>query len=217
MSTTESNRPTTDRPTATFPARRPILHAAGTPQPERSPFADWRGQAPTEELPTIAARPTAARPRVSTSAKPTGSRKRVRATYSGTKVPRLSRHLRAALAGLLIAAALLSVLQAYAASGITSARRTALEQAARTTQATEQAAPAPDAQPDVRSGIQADWVTQDSGAPYSATNPSASPLALPRCTTAPDAPMPCLAHISANSDRVVILEEDGSLTALVRR
>lgn len=61
------------------------------------------------------------------------------------------------------------------------------------------------------------WVTSDTRAPYDRTDPSASPLDLPRCTTAPDTPLPCLATISPDSRRAVVLEEDASLTALVRR
>lgn len=201
--------PSTDRPTATYPTRRSILAAAGASQPERSPLSDWRGQCPTEELPAIAARPAVGRPRVSTPAKPTGSR-------VARRRPTLRRHLRAALAGILIAAALLIPMQLYAAAGISSARQAALA-SARTTQATEQAAPAPAAQPDVRTDIQADWVTEDTGAAYDRTDPSASPRSLPRCTTSPDTPLPCLATISPDSKRAVVLEEDASLTALVRR
>ena len=129
---------------------------------------------------------------------------------------RVRRHLRAALAAIALAAALLSVLQAYAASGITQARQAAL--AARTEGAAPAAAPAA-ATSSTMSGqttSPSDWVTQDTGAPYVRTNPHASPLTdLPRCTTAPTTPMPCLAHVSANFDRVVVLEEDGSLTGLV--
>jgi hypothetical protein len=65
--------------------------------------------------------------------------------------------------------------------------------------------------------VQPDWVTEDTGAPYSKDDPTASPLALPRCTTAPSTPLPCLSHISNDSHHVVVLEEDASLTALVRR
>lgn len=176
------------------PAARPDRAAPGRPAAyPATAFAGWRDQTPTEELPAF--------PRVSTSAKPTGSR--------------VARHLRAALAGVLIAVALLTGLQLYAAAGISSARQAAL--AARTTQATEQAAPAPAAQPDVRSDIQPDWVTEDTGAAYDRTDPASSPLDLPRCTTSPDTLLPCLATISPDSRRAVVLEEDASLTALVRR
>lgn len=61
-----------------------------------------------------------------------------------------------------------------------------------------------------------DWVTSDTHAPYDRTDPAASPLDLPRCTTAPDTPLPCLAHISNDSHHVTVLEEDASLTGLVR-
>ena len=201
----------TDRPTATYPTGRP------------GPFAGWRGQAQTELLPTLAARP-----RVSTHHKPTGSREGHRTAPAGTKGlrrrpvlrPRLARHLRAALAGLLIAAALLTGLSGYAAAGISSARQAALAASQRDAQATkqaEQAAPVPASQPDVRSDIQPDWVTEDTGAAYDRTDPHSSPLDLPRCTTSPDTPLPCLATISPDSRRAVVLEEDASLTAIVRR
>ena len=71
--------------------------------------------------------------------------------------------------------------------------------------------------PDARSGTQPDWVTSDTRAPYDRTDPSASPLSLPRCTTSPTTPMPCLAHVSADRAHAVVLEEDASLTALARR
>ena len=61
------------------------------------------------------------------------------------------------------------------------------------------------------------WVTSDTRAPYSKDAPQASPLDLPRCTAAPDTPMPCLAHASADASRAVVLEEDGSMTGLERR
>jgi hypothetical protein len=61
------------------------------------------------------------------------------------------------------------------------------------------------------------WVTSDTRAPYDRTDPTASPLDLPRCTTAPDTPVPCLAHASADGRHAVVLEEDGSMTGLTRR
>ena len=92
------------------------------------------------------------------------------------------------------------------------------------TPAPEQApaqAPMPDrastAQSDARSGIQSEWVTSDTGAPYDRTDPAASPLDLPRCTTAPSTPLPCLATVSPDSRRAVVLEEDASLTGLNRQ
>ena len=68
-----------------------------------------------------------------------------------------------------------------------------------------------------------DWVTRDTHAAYDRTDPSASPLDLPRCTvrsgTSPDPSdaLPCLASLSADGSRAVVLEEDASLTGLVRR
>lgn len=61
------------------------------------------------------------------------------------------------------------------------------------------------------------WTVHGTDSPYDRTDPSASPLDLPRCTTAPDTPMPCLAHISNDSHHVTVLEEDASLTGLDRR
>ena len=62
-----------------------------------------------------------------------------------------------------------------------------------------------------------EWTVHGTDSPYDRTDPSASPLDLPRCTTAPSTPLPCLATVSPDSRRVVVLEEDASLTALVRR
>ena len=218
-------------PAAPVPVRRSILHAASAQVPaasahrERSPFADWRDATPTEELPAV----QPARPRVSTPAKPTRGREARRASRTaptGTKGlrrqhPHLARHLRAALAGLLIAAALLTGLQLYAAAGISSARQAAL---AERDAATASAAPlsgqstyTPASHMSGQSDPKPDWVTEHTGAAYDRTNPAASPLDLPRCTTSPDTPLPCLATISPSQTRAVVLEEDASLTPLVRR
>lgn len=61
------------------------------------------------------------------------------------------------------------------------------------------------------------WTVHGTGAPYSKDDPSASPLDLPACTTSPDTPMPCLASLSPDGSRAVVLEEDSSLTGLMRR
>ena len=219
----------------TVPTRRSILRAAAglspsapspAPQPGRGPFADWRDAAPTEELPAVpsaADRPASGarrsrRPRVSTLPKPTGGREALRTAPTGTKVrprhPHLARHLRAALAGLLIAVALLTGLQLYAAAGISSARQAALAErdaqaAQHDEQATEQSAPSEQAgQADAPA---AQWLIEGTA------TAAPSPLDLPRCTTSPDTPLPCLATISPSQTRAVVLEEDASLTALVRR
>lgn len=237
---------------APIPTRRSILHAtsaaSAASQPERSPFADWRDAAPTELLPAVSPdtglptpprRELAAstsstgrhsrRPRVSTLAKPTGSRKQLADASTGTKGLRRrtpARHLRAALAGILIAAAILTGLQLFAAQGISSAKQAALEQA-RSGQTSTSAVPMSGQSTHSGQGAhspmsgqspaQPEWVTEHTGAAYDRTNPAASPLDLPRCTASPDTPLPCLATISPSQTRAVVLEEDASLTALVLR
>lgn len=205
----------------TVPTRRPILRTART---GRGPFDGWLDQTPTEEMP--------ATPRVSTLPEPTRGRAARRTAHTGTKGlrrrSRLRRHLRAALAALALAAALLIPMQLFAAQGISSARQAALAQ--RDEQAeqapasavpmsgqsthSEQGAPSPMSG---QSPAQPEWVTEHTGAAYDRTNPAASPLDLPRCTTSPDTPLPCLATISPSQTRAVVLEEDASLTAIVRR
>lgn len=214
-------------PAAPVPVRRSILRAATQPapapaaRPECGPFADWRDATPTELLPAVPSAAVPARPRVSTHRKPTGSREGHRTAPTGTKgLRRLARHLRAALAGLLIAAALLTGLQLYAAAGISSARQAALEQArthASAAPLSGQSTYTPTSPMPGQSDPKPDWVTEHTGAAYDRTNPAASPLDLPRCTTSPDTPLPCLATISPSQTRAVVLEEDASLTALVRR
>lgn len=242
-----------------------------------APFEGWRDRTPTEPLPVVgpaasappfvltnapaaatAASAASAFPRVSTLPEPTDGREGRRSTprrlSPRTKVlrrhPRLHTHLRRALAGILIAVALLTGMQLYAAQGISAARQAAL--AARSAQtpssphtpsnapstapssstppaltrvtspssSTQPSRPSQAAQP---SPAAPTWVTQDTGAAYDRTDPAASPLDLPRCTvhsgtssTGADA-LPCLASLSRDGSRAVVLEEDASLTALVRR
>ena len=233
MSTTHRPAPTassTDRPTATFPTGQWLADQASIAWAHRERLADlWEDATPTELLPVVgpaepepaaglsAASATArtAFPRVSTLPEPTGGRVGVRTPSTGTKVLRRQRpHLRRALAGILIAVALLTGMQLYAAQGISSARQAAL--AARSEQASTAAATQPGQAPSEQPA-QPDWVTEDTGAAYDRTDPHASPLDLPACTTSPDTPLPCLATISPDSRRAVVLEEDASLTALVRR
>lgn len=61
------------------------------------------------------------------------------------------------------------------------------------------------------------WTVHGTDSPYDRTDPLASPLDLPRCTTSPTTPMPCLAHISNDYHHVTVLEEDASLTGLDRQ
>ena len=212
-----SNDKTEVLPAATaataVPTRRSILRAASaqTGRPA-APAGEGGGRpAQTEELPAIGG---------SAHAHPACGASRSQ-SHDRAVARRPRRHLRAALAGLALAAILLGALQAYAAAGISSARQAALaasqRDAAQAAEQAEQAAPAPVVQPDVRSDIRPDWVTEGAGAAYDRTDPHSSPLDLPRCTTSPDTPLPCLATISPDSKRAVVLEEDTSLTALVRR
>lgn len=215
---------------APVPVRRSILHAARAASAP-TPLAGWRDATPTEELPagsSDAGHPAigtrrSRRPRVSTSPKPTGSRGAAQApSRSSLARTKVLRHLRAAMAGLLIAAALLTGLQLLALDGISSARQAALEQArtpaASTAPLSGQSTSTPASPMSGQSDPKPDWVTERTGAAYDRTNPAASPLDLPRCTTSPDTPLPCLATISPSQTRAVVLEEeDASLTALVRR
>lgn len=89
----------------TVPVRRSILRPS-----ERSPFASWRDATPTEELPA-----TEARSSVSPPSRPTDGR--------------VARHLRAALAGTLLAIVAISGLSSYAAAGIADARQAAADRA----------------------------------------------------------------------------------------
>lgn len=187
----------TDRPTATYPTADRLArleHEEAAHAAHRERLADlWADQTPTEELPVVPDRPAAGQGR---QARPSCAR----------------RHLRAALAGALAAAALLTGLSLYAADGIGSARRAALEQAR--SQAAHPASQAPtSASPSSRSV----WTVHGTDSPYDRTDPAASPLDLPRCTTSPTTPVPCLAHISNDSHHVTVLEEDASLTGLDRR
>lgn len=185
MSTTATRRPSDDCPTAvipTVPVRRSILHPARpASRGEGAPFEGWRGRTPTEELPAV----------------PLGAAR----SPAAPRRTRVRRHLRHALVGTLLAAALLTGLQLYAAAGISDARQAALEQAA-----LSPALPAVQSP----SAPQTDWLIEGT------TTAAPSPLDLPRCTASPDTPLPCLATLSPSQDRAVVLEEDASLTAVVR-
>lgn len=86
------------------PVRRSILHPTRpASQDEGATFADWRGQAVTEELPAV--------PPASTRRASPGTRAR--------------RHLRCALVGTLLAVVAVTGLSSYAAAGAGGARPTA--------------------------------------------------------------------------------------------
>lgn len=112
MSTTDIDRPSDDCQTAVIPAvpvRRSILYPARPASRDGgAPFAGWRGQAVTEELPAVTAR---------AAALPRPARGVVR------------RHLRRALVSTLLAVVAVTGLSAYAAQGVAGARSTALCQA----------------------------------------------------------------------------------------
>ena len=236
-----TNRPAqrpAQRPAATFP---PADHLARLEHVEAAhrerlagPFDGWRDATPTELLPVVGSTATPSRrertastaagtafPRVSTLPEPTAGLEARRTAPTRTKgLRRLSRHLRAALAGIALAAVVLTGLQLYAAAGITSARQAALSERDATPTSASTMSGHISAPPSVMSGqmdAQPDWVTENTGAAYDRTNPAASPLDLPRCTTSPSTPLPCLATISPSQGRAVVLEEDASLTAVVRR
>lgn len=153
----------------------------------------WADATPTEELPAVGRQGPADRP-APRQARPSRAR----------------RHLRAALAGALAATALLTGLSLYAADGIGSARQAALEQA-------RAQAAHPASQQTPSTPAPAEWTVHGTNAPHDRTDPLASPLPLPRRTTSPSTPLPCLATVSADSRHVTVLEEDASLTGLDRR
>lgn len=183
----------TDRPTATYPTADHLARLEREEAAHRERLADlWADRTPTEELPAVGRQAPPDRP------------------AARQDRPSRARHLRAALAGVLAASALLTGLSLYAADGISSARQAATEQAR-----SQAARPAPQQPPSTPAPVE--WTVHGTDAPYDRTDPSASPLDLPRCTVAPDTPMPCLAHISNDSHHATVLEEDASLTGLDRR
>ena len=113
MSTTETRRPSDDYPTAVSPAvpvRRSVLHPARpAPRDGGAPFADWRGQALTEELAAV----------------PAPSRLSHRARRSACRHGVARRHLRCALVGTLLAVVAVTGLPSCAAQGVTDAGSTA--------------------------------------------------------------------------------------------
>ena len=115
--------------------------------------------------------------------------------------------------GAALVVALLTSSQLLALDGIYSARQAALRESRHAASASAPQQVPASASPSSK----AVWTVHGTDAPYDRTDPTASPLDLPRCTTSPDTPMPCLAHISADSHHATVLEEDASLTGLDRR
>ena len=95
------------------PVRRSILHAGRPARPasrdEGAPFADWRGQAVTEELAAV----------------PTPRRRSRPAGRSACRRSAVRRHLRPAPTGTLPAVVAIPGLPSYAAQGVGDARPTA--------------------------------------------------------------------------------------------
>ena len=93
------------------PVRRSILRPTRPASlDEGATFADWRGQAVTEELGAV----------------PAPSRRSRRARRPACRHSAVRRHLRAALTGTLLAVVAVTGLSAYAAAGVAGARSTAL-------------------------------------------------------------------------------------------
>ena len=210
-----------DRPTGTYPTGRPAhpSHIA--------PFAGWRDRTPTEELPLAAPSQQAEQPpSVQDMGRPGLLSRPSMRWHPSLMQLAIGAALVAALLGACNVAAINAHRQAraYCHALVVSDWNQAQRECRGTGSGTPVPEQVPDASPamsgqtpDARSGIQSDWVTHDSGAPYSKDDPSASPISLPRCTTSPTTPTPCLAHISADSKHAVVLEEDASLTGLDRQ
>ena len=228
MSNRPANRhpaPSTDRPTATYPTADHLARLGA----HRQRLADlWADATPTEELP-IVDRPAPAR-FVRTNGPQAGPEQPSHFVRTNSpaqpeqaeplcqdmgrpgilrRLPAWHPSLMQLAIGAALVAALLGACNVAAIQGYPQA-------------ASHTSSPAPSA----ASGARAhdtpppphpSWVTRDTGAAYDRTDLDASPLTLPRCTAAPDTPLPCLAHVSADSRHVVVLEEDASLTSLVRR
>ena len=198
MSTTDRQ---IDRPTATYPT---------------NPFAGWRDRTPTGQVPPISAsRP--GQPSPSQHEAEPGGPSQHEVHYPAIQDmgrpgllsrPSMAWHpsLMQLAIGAALVVAMLASLQLLALDGIYSARQAAIGQARGATAGPSQPAPSPASKPG--------WTVHGTGAPYDRTDPSASPLDLPACTTAPDTPMPCLASLSSDGSRAVVLEEDASLTGL---
>ena len=215
---TDQPASSTERPTATYPA---------------NPFAGWRDRTPTGQVPPVAA-PQPEEPSA-------GQETHVQDMWRPGILNRPSMARHPSLMQLSIGAALvLALLGACNVAAIQAHREARAychalavsdwDRAQRECSGTGSGTPVPEqvptapAQPEQPSApaqqtpaAKPAWTVHGTDAPYDRTDPAASPLDLPRCTTAPDTPMPCLAHISNDSHHVTVLEEDASLTGLDRR
>lgn len=208
------DRPSTDRPTATYPT---------------NPFAGWRDRTPTGQVPPVAPSPSAEETPIQDMGRPGILRRPSMAWHPSLvqlfvgaviAIIAFTGIARSATRGMADASARCHQLMATdwsAAERECGARYLGTEpaQAARAQAAQAVPTPAPAAPADAAQ--QPVWTVHGTDAPYDRTDPLASPLDLPRCTTSPDTPMPCLAWKSADSTHVTVLEEDASPTGLVRR
>lgn len=220
--------PSTDRPTATFPTGRP------------NPFAGWRDRTPTGQVPPVAAVPSADETPLQDMWRPGPLSRPSMAWHPSLMQLAIGAALVLALLGACNVAAIQAhrTARAYCHALVVSDRSRAERECRGTGEGTPQPeqvpgapsqppadtpsqpeqAPAPAQQsPAQQSPASPVWTVHGTDSPYDRTDPTASPLDLPRCTTAPDTPMPCLAHISNDSHHVTVLEEDASLTGLDRR
>ncbi len=228
--------PSTDRPTATYPTGRPGPFAGWR---DRTPT----GQVPVVAAPIPSGQPAPSR--VSTRPEPTDGRETPIQDMGRPGIlsrPSMAWHpslmqlaIGAALVAALLGACNVAAIQAhrqaraYCHALVVSDWDRAQRECRGTGEGTpqpEQASPqparpgqppAPAQQAPAQQTPAAEWTVHGTDSPYDRTDPHASPLDLPRCTTAPDTPMPCLAHVSADSAHATVLEEDASLTGVDRR
>lgn len=230
-----TDRPGTDRPTTTYPTADHLARLEREEAAHRERLADlWADRTPTEELPAVT-------PFVRTNG-PSRHGARIKHEQAPSQPalcqdmwrPRWLPAWHPSLMQLAIGAALvLAILGACNVAAINAHRAArahchalvvsdwarAERECRGTGEGTPQpeqvpGAPAPAPQQTPSAPAPAEWTVHGTDSPYSKDDPAASPLDLPRCTTAPDTPMPCLAHISNDSRHVTVLEEDASLTGL---
>lgn len=241
-----TDRLSTDRPTAAYPTADHLARLEHEEAAHRERLADlWADRTPTEELPVAhPAQHEQAAPHVTTNAPQNEGP--IQDMWRPGLLSRPSMWWHPSLMQLAIGAALvLALLGACNVAAIQAHRearaychalvvsdwaraqrecRGTGEGTPQPEQAPSQTAPSQPARPEqpLAPAQQAPaprpaWTVHGTDSPYDRTDPAASPLDLPRCTTAPDTPMPCLAHISNDSRHVTVLEEDASLTGLDRR
>lgn len=196
-------------PTGAFPTRRPRPEGVGAPQPDAASLS--HGGAGARAV--YHAAPTEGEQLLHEGGQPDLPQQPIQDMWRPGALSRPSMRWHPSLMqlaiGAALAVALLASAQLLALDGIASARQAAIERGRGAAAVPSQPAPEPPSK--------AVWTVHGTDSPYDRTDPSASPLDLPRCTTAPDTPLPCLATVSPDSRRVVVLEEDASLTGLDRR